>query len=312
MNWLVPITYAFFISCPYNVHSLFSPVPVRFILALLIVASLGGCARKEGKPAADEAPVAQVGEATLSRSEVAGLVPKGASPADSAALVSRYLDAWVKKRLKLEQAGKELPADQGDLEKRVEEYREALLLHEYEKQYVRQHLDTAVNEAEITGYYNANLANFELKQSIVQGLLAAIPKDAPKLDQARQWMRSGNGRDQQEFRSYCYRFAKFYHMDDSVWVPFGELVRNTPFKEVPNEVQFLKQNNFSETSDEQNVYWLVVKQFKLSSQSSPLAFVHDQIREMVINQRRQTLLQTMEKNIYEEARKKDRIKIYPN
>jgi len=287
-------------------------VPVRFILALLIVTSLASCNRKEGKPPADEAPVARVGEATLSRSEVADLVPKGASAADSVALVSRYLDAWVKKRLKLEQAAQQLPSDQGDLEKRVEEYREALLLHEYEKQYVRQHLDTAVNEGEITGYYNANLANFELKQSIVQALLAAIPRDAPKLDQARQWMRSGKDRDQQEFRSYCYRFAKFYHMDDSVWVPFGELVRNTPFKEVPNEVQFLKQNSFSETSDEQNVYWLVVKQFKLSSQSSPLAFVHDQIREMVINQRRQTLLQTMEKNMYEEARKKDRIEIYPN
>lgn len=287
-------------------------MPVRFILALLIVTSLASCNRKEGKPPADEAPVARVGEATLSRSEVADLVPKGASAADSVALVSRYLDAWVKKRLKLEQAAQQLPSDQGDLEKRVEEYREALLLHEYEKQYVRQHLDTAVNEGEITGYYNANLANFELKQSIVQALLAAIPRDAPKLDQARQWMRSGKDRDQQEFRSYCYRFAKFYHMDDSVWVPFGELVRNTPFKEVPNEVQFLKQNSFSETSDEQNVYWLVVKQFKLSSQSSPLAFVHDQIREMVINQRRQTLLQTMEKNMYEEARKKDRIEIYPN
>ncbi len=287
-------------------------MPFRFIIALLIVSWLGSCTRKEGKPPADEAPVAQVGEATLSRSEVNGLVPPGTSAADSTALVSRYLDAWVKKKLKLEQARQQLPADQGDVEKRVEEYREALLLHEYEKQYVRQHLDTAVNEGEITGYYNANLANFELKQSIVQALLAAIPKDAPKLDQARQWMRSGNSRDQQEFRSYCYRFAKFYHMDDSLWVPFGELVRNTPFKEVPNEVQFLKQNNFSETSDEQNVYWLVVRQFKLSSQSSPLAFVRDQIREMVINQRRQTLMQTLEKDVYEEARKQDRIKIYPN
>ncbi len=285
---------------------------VRIILLLLIVGGLGSCNGKEDKPPADEAPVAQVGEATLSRAEVAGLVPKGASPADSAALVSRYLDAWVKKKLKLEQARQQLPADQGDIEKRVEEYREALLLHAYEKQYVQQHLDTAVNEGEITGYYNANLGNFELKQSIVQGLLAAIPKDAPKLDQARQWMRSGNDRDRQEFRSYCYRFAKFYHMDDSVWMPFGELVRNTPFKEVPNEVQFLKQNNFSETSDEQNVYWLVVRQFKLSSQSSPLAFVRDQIREMVINQRRQTLMQTLEKDVYEEARKQDRIKIYPN
>ncbi|HEX8531590.1 MAG TPA: hypothetical protein VF646_16275, partial [Cytophagales bacterium] len=77
---------------------------------------MGSCTRKEGKPEADEAPVAQVGEATLSRSEVNGLVPPGTSAADSAALVSRYLDAWVKKKLKLEQARQQLPADQGDLE----------------------------------------------------------------------------------------------------------------------------------------------------------------------------------------------------
>jgi len=175
---------------------------------------------------------------------------------------------------------------------------------------VGQHLDTAVNEQEISQYYTGNLANFELKQSIVQGLLAAVPRDAPKLDQAKQWMRSGNARDQQEFRSYCYRFARFYHTADSAWVPFAELVHNTPFKEVPSEVQFLKQNNFSETSDEQNVYWLVVKQFKLSSQVSPLAFVQHQIRDMVINQRKQALLQDLEKKMYEDARKQNRIKIY--
>lgn len=282
------------------------------MISLLLIACLtGACNRKDSGQQAEES-IAQVDEATLFRSEVAGLIPKGTSSADSAALVSRYLDAWVKKQLKLEQAREQVAPDLADLERRVNEYREALLLHEYEKQYIRQHLDTTVNEGEIKGYYAGNLANFELKQSIVQGKLAAIPKDAPKLDQARQWMRSGNGRDQQEFRSYCYRFARFYHIDDSLWVPFGELVRNTPFKEIPNEVQFLKQNNFWETSDEQNVYWLVVRQFKLSSQSSPLAFVHNQIRDMVINQRKQKLMQDLEKNIYEEALKKNRIKIYSN
>ena len=98
-------------------------MPFRFIIAVLIISSWGSCNRKEGKQPADEAPVAQVGEATLSRSEVNDLVPQGASTADSAALVSRYLDAWVKKKLKLEQARQQLPADQSDIEKRVEEYR---------------------------------------------------------------------------------------------------------------------------------------------------------------------------------------------
>jgi hypothetical protein len=287
-------------------------VLTRFVNVLVIVCLLAGCNRKDAGQKQEEKAIARIDEATLSRSEIAGIIPKGTSPADSSALVSRYLDAWVKKQLKLEQAREQILPEQTDIERRVDEYREALLLHEYEKQYIQEHLDTTVNEGEIKSYYTGNLANFELKQSIVQGRLAAIPKDAPKLDQARQWMRSGNSSDQQEFRSYCYRFARFYHLDDSLWVPFTELVRNTPFKEVPNEVQFLKQNNFSETSDEQNVYWLVVKQFKLSSQPSPLAFVHNQIRDMVINQRKQKLMQNLEKNMYEEARKKKRIEIYPN
>ncbi len=287
-------------------------VLARIIIVIFWGALLLGCQPKEDGQARDEKPVAQVDAAALYRSEIAQLIPKGSSAADSVALAGRYTDAWVRKQVRLAKALEQVPPDAAGLERRVQEYRESLILHEFEKQYIRQHLDTAVSEQEITGYYNNNLANFELKQNIVQGQLVAVPRDAPRLDQARQWMESGKPSEQQEFRSYCYRFARFYHMADSLWVPFSDLVHNTPFAGVANEVQFLKQNNFSETSDEKNVYWLLVRQFRLPGQTSPLPFVHSRIREMVINKRKQTLLQDLDKKVYEEARSQNRIRLYTN
>jgi len=124
----------------------------RIVIGGLLLAGFSpGCGRKDAGPPEASELVAQVGDATLSRLEVAKLVPKGSSPADSAALVSRYLEAWVKQRLKLEQAREQVQTDPADIEKRVEEYREALLLHEFEKQYVGQHLDTKIRAAESQG-----------------------------------------------------------------------------------------------------------------------------------------------------------------
>ncbi|MDA8661759.1 hypothetical protein N9L53_02695, partial [Schleiferiaceae bacterium] len=44
--------------------------------------------------------------------------------------------------------------------------------------YVRQHLDTTISQQQIQDYYDQNLSNFELKESIVQAYYAAAPLNA--------------------------------------------------------------------------------------------------------------------------------------
>ncbi len=281
------------------------------ILCLVVLLMAAGC-RKSGhdRELDNEKPVAQVGEKLLYHSEVADMVPKGASATDSTLLVSRYVDGWVRKQLLLDRAAKEVKVDNEEIEQKMQEYRNALLMYEFEKQYVKQHLDSIVTNQEMQTYYGQNLANFTLKQNIVQGKMLALPKDAPKQDRAKALFRSDKEPDRRELTSYCYRFAQAYQLDDTLWVTLETLINNTPYRETANKAQFLQKDYFAETSDGQNGYWLFIRDFKPANQAAPFSFVKDQIRGVILTKRRLALMQNLEKKIYEEARSANKFKMY--
>jgi hypothetical protein len=254
--------------------------------------------------------IAKAEDKVLSQADLAGLAPKGTSAADSMDIINRYVDSWVKKQLLLTRAEQEVEFDEAEIERKILEYRYALMVYEYEKQYIHKHLDTIVSPKEIADYYKNNLANFELKQNIVQGYLAAIPLKAPKLDKAKNQIQSVRLQDSKEFKSYCYRFASFYSLEDSTWFNFEDLIRNTPFKDISNKVQFLKENKYAETKDDKNVYLLSIRQYKISSQTSPLDYVAQQIKDIILNKRKVSLTQELERKIYEEAKNKKKFEIY--
>lgn len=278
------------------------PTALFFLAALL---SFPGCRPStSGTTTANgTGVVARAGGETLYSADIRDMVPKDASRTDSLAFVRRYAEAWVRKHLLLARAQDAAQADAGEIAQKTAEYRQYLQLQSFKKQYVGRNLDTTVTEPEIAGYYRAYPENFVLQQPVVRAWLATVPKSAPNLARARNWMRGNGAKQRQELQSYCYRFAQFYHLDDSSWVKLDELVMQTPFRETLNRTGLPKANQFAETADDQNVYLLAVKEARLSSQTAPLPFVRQQIRELVINKRKVALIQEMEKKVYEEARK---------
>lgn len=132
-----------------------------------------------------EIPVAKVGNSILYQKDLAGIVTREIDPKDSANLVSRYVNSWIKKQLLISEAAEKINFDQASIERKVLDYRYALMVHEYKKYYVDNNLDTAVTEEEIQEYYLDNKDNFELKQNIIRGYFITVTKDAPKIDQLK-------------------------------------------------------------------------------------------------------------------------------
>jgi hypothetical protein len=73
-----------------------------------------------------------------------------------------------------------LQTELADFNELVKQYRNDLLKHAYIDGYVRQHLDTTITLSKFKIYYDQNLSNFELKESIVQAFYAAAPLKAQK------------------------------------------------------------------------------------------------------------------------------------
>lgn len=254
--------------------------------------------------------IARVNDIYLYEDDITGLVPHGASSADSTNRVNKYIDSWIKKQLTIERASLELDFDEANIDRKVLDYRYALMVHEYEKHYINQHLNEEISENEIITYYNERFENFILRQNIIRCLFAIVPIEAPQIDNFRKLVRSYPNTDLEEIQSYCYRFASKSSLETDLWLNFDEVIANTPLANVQNKVTYLKNNSYIETSDEEYYYFIRLLDYKISDQISPLEYIKDDIESMLVNKKKIELRKQLEDDIYKSAKKNNEFEIY--
>src|SRR5690606_26520977 len=285
----------------------------RLLIFLYVTTLLAGCdfirMKKGCGEQEDREAVARVNDTYLYRDELAGIAAYGSTKEDSAARVEAYIDNWIRKELLIQEASKRININEAEVERKILDYRYSLIAYEYQSYYIKQNLDTVFDEAEIKKYYNDNIDNFILKQNIVRATFIKVPKSAPKLDKLKEWMFSQDEKDKADLKSYCLSFSVAYHISDSTLIIFDDLVRNSPFMENPNKVQFLKTNPYSETEDDIFMYFLNVNEYRISDNVSPIEFVTDEIKNIILNKRKVELAKKLEDEVYEHALEKKEFEI---
>lgn len=266
--------------------------------------------RKDKLDAGNRVLVARVNEAYLFRDELSGIVPSATDKADSSARVEAYVDSWVRKQLLIQEASKKIDINEAELERKILDYRYSIIAYEYQSQYVKQNLDTAVTAEEIQTYYNENIDNFILKQNIIRGTFIKVPKNAPNVKKVKELVLSKEEGDKTELKSFCLSFSVAYHISDSTWMIFDELVRTSPYAEIPNKVQFLKSNPYEETEDTDHLYFLKVDEYRISDNVSPIEFVRDEIINIILNKRKVELAKKLEDDVYNHAVDRKAFEIY--
>ena len=257
----------------------------------------------------DSLVLAELGNARLTYEELQSQLPKAGTmaSADSAAMVDRLVRRWAKNELLVQAAEFNLKDEIGSFEELVEQYRNDLLKHAYIEKYVRQNLDTAVNAEEVEAYYQANKANFELKESIVKAEFTAAPLSAKKVEDAKKWFK--RTRDEDRYLEWIEVFAtKQSAYSDSSWVPLDELLSDIPL-ETSNPYAFLRRNARFTCEDTSMVYFVEVNALEIENSYSPVEYVKESIRKMILNRRRLDLIEQIEENIIENAIKKGDLRI---
>lgn len=277
-----------------------------FFLIMLTVLFAGSCdfirmKRKGLNQMDNRVPVARVNNTYLYKDELSGISALGSSKEDSAARVEAYVDSWIRKELLIQEAARKININEAEVERKILDYRYSLIAYEYQSFYVKQHLDTTFNPSEIAEYYKNNIDNFILKQNIVRATFIKVPKNAPKTNKLKDWIFSQEEDDKKNLKSFCLSFSVAYHISDSTWMIFDDLVRNSPLMEIPNKVQFLKANPYYETEDENYLYFLKVDEYRISDNVSPLEFVTDEIKNIILNKRKVELAKKLEDEVYEDA-----------
>ena len=96
-----------------------------------------------------------------------------------------------------------------------------------------------------------------------------------------------------------------------LWVDFDDLTIGSPFsEELDNNLTLLKRQSFFQTSDSLHNYYIRVIDYKLSSDISPITFVKNQVRDIIINRRRVELQRAHEKDILNRAEKNEDYEIF--
>lgn len=276
-----------------------------FPLGVVMVLLLAGCdliqMKKDEPDGENRIAVARVNTAYIYKDELEGIVAPGTSKEDSTKLIEAYVNSWVRKQLLIQEAARKMDINEAEVERKILDYRYSIIAYEYQAFYVNQNLDTLVDKNEIETYYKENIDNFLLKQNIVQATFIKVPKNAPRTAKIKELIFSNSEKEEKELKSYCLSFSAAYHISDSTWMVFDELVRNSPLAEFPNKIQFLKSNPYFETSDDTYLYFLKVDQYRISDNISPLEFVTDDIRSIILNKRKVELAKRLEDEVYNNA-----------
>lgn len=281
------------------------------VFALLIVMnSCGLLPTQSSENDQNLIPVAKASGEILYKKDIMGLVNANTSFVDSSKIVNNYIDSWINKQLMISKASDEINFDLSDIDRKVLDYKYALMVHEYEKYYINKNLNTDISEEEILKYYSEKSENFMLRQNIVRCLFAIVPKQAPQINIFRKQIRSYPEANLEEIKSYCFRFATQSSLEFDAWINFDEILATTPLANVQDRVTFLKTNSFVETSDDENVYYLRILDYKISNQISPIEFVKDDIKSILINKEKEALRKKLEDEVYNKAEKNNEFEIY--
>ncbi len=245
--------------------------------------------------------LAELGNKKLLVEDIAHHLPKAGemNAADSTSLVNRLVRQWAENELLVEAAEFNLQAELADFTELVKQYRNDLLKHAYIDGYVGQHLDTTITSDQIQEYYDQNLSNFELKESIVQAFYAAAPLKAQKTQEAKRWFLSE--RYQDKYLDWAEVFVtKQSNYGDSAWVPMMDFLEEIPL-ESNNPYNYLNRRKRFTCEDTAMVYFVQVNALRIKDSYSPLPYVEERIKKVLLNKRRLTLIEQIEENIIKHA-----------
>lgn len=257
----------------------------------------------------DDDVLARVHNKYLYASEIQGLINPGTAPQDSITIVSNYINTWVRQQLLLHQAEKNLTQSQKDFSKQLEDYRNSLVIYEYESSLVRAKLDTIVSMVEIQKYYDQNRVNFELKENIVKANYVQLENDSKELARLRRLWQAGDDRSRIELEQYCIQNGLNYSLFDNNWIYFNDLLKEVPIVTY-NQENFLQYNRSAEVRDSLHLYLVEFKDFKIKESVTPISMLENNIRKIIINRRKLQLLQNLQNEIFEAALNNNHFEIY--
>ena len=271
---------------------------VRNLFFLLIILFVSSCEYLDGNSTDDKIALARVDNNYLYIEDI--IFPFLQN--DSSLIIEIQTNQWIRNQLLLKVAYENVN-NVNNVENQVLQYKNNLILFEYEKITYQNNIDFLVSDEELNTYYENNIKDFVLPFDLVKALYAKIPVDAPDIGTFRKIIKEYPDSDINEIRSYCFQFAEKSFLEDTIWVKLDEIILNNPLLLINDKSQFLKRNTYVENVDENYYFFLKILDKRLIGETSPLSFESNVINAIILNKRKQKLFDKLRDSIFINSKK---------
>lgn len=274
-----------------------------FILLILL------CSCKKTQTSDEQDVLAAVEDRILKRSDVIRMLPRGISSTDSLLMAESIIKKWIKDALVYDVALQNLGDEKAEINKLVDDYRNSLVRYRYQDRLLKEKLTADLRESDKLNFYEENQDKFVLDKSLIKGLFLKIPLDAPGLNEVKSWYKQTNEDALEKIEKYSVQNAALYDYFYDRWVDFDEIMDNIPIH-VSDVNAFLKANKTVEVNDDNYCYLLNISDYLSSGSIAPYDYANPQIVEMLINQRKMEFLRKFEDELYNDAIRNGKARVY--
>ncbi len=258
------------------------------------------------KAQVDDTPLARVGDEILYYSDIQHLLPAELKDQDSLAFVESYIQKWVQDKLMYQKASINLPDNQEDIEIKVENFRQSLLVYKYEQQLIAQKLDRKIAQQDIETFYNDHQNEFILSENIVKPFFMVIPKKNADVSKLTKLLNSKKEDDENRIKDICYQYSnKFYFPTN--WMSETEILNEMP----NNSISLAGSGGRVIVQSDSSRYFIVkIMESKHVGDVAPIEYVQNDIKQVMLQERTQILSKKIRNKIFEDALNKNLFEIY--
>ena len=250
-------------------------------------------------------PLVEVNGTFLYKEDLQSVLPAGLTKDDSLLFAEHYIRTWVEDLLLYEKAQNNIP-DNEEIDRLVENYRKALIMHTYQEELIGQRLTKDIPEQEIAEYYEKNKELFKLDRPLVKGLFIKVPLTAPQLTNVRKWYKSEAQEAVEHLEKYSFQNAVKYEYFYNKWVPVTDVLDLIPLKEASPE-QYVDKHRHVELKDTAFYYFLNVSDYRGAGEEKPYEFARSEVKDLLVNQKRVNFMEQVKNDLYQQAVNKKKI-----
>lgn len=259
---------------------------------------------------ASDTTLARAGGKELQLRDVTSVVPAGVTGEDSAALMKVYVDRWVRKQLKLEEAELLFSSAEKDIDRQVEEFRQALLIRKLDQHYVDRSMDTTFTNDEIVAYYDEHKADFRSDRTMVKGRIVQFADGSKQARRVRDLMDSKSESSQRDFRDICEKNNFTVNDFRDQWIDFPEFLSFLPTLRTQSYDSMLSTGAVKEMRDKDMHYYYQIDDVRREGDAIPLEKLRSTIRRILFNQRQGETIRQHEEELFTRAMESGDVKVF--